>query len=327
MSLASNKRAPQVKVNRALMLLVGLCLIAISCFEILSINQPATVQVGEEFTVTVEAKLTGKDGSTFIFGFLAPRSWKPADFTTVSFESTIGGSTMSLIDPEELEGDNMEPWEDALNRRVGIGGNYGEMKWTVFKADNALDPSGVSEDDPATGTITIKTKAGESNLIAQLGYFMGESDWGFLNDNSNSAFSFVEECIEVQGANGQAQNLCGPAPRQLIALPTFNFNDVLTITFDAKEDSTALVGAQQVYACFTAVLVEGSSSICDNSAKTQMRLISPDVWQMTLWPPSFFGLDQDQLISEILVQFRNEAGDLIVQDPAGNDFQILEKCF
>ncbi len=312
-----------------LLLLWGGCLILwfSSCLEILQVNQPSQVQVGDEFTVTVEAQLTGKDGSTLIFGFLSPLAWKSAANTTVSFESTIGGSTMSIIDPNEVEGANMQVWEEALNERVGIGGNYGEMKWTIFQADTDLDPAGISEDNPATGTITIHTKAGESNQITQLGYFIGEGVWGFLNEGTNSAFTFVEECIEVTGASGQAQNLCGPAPRQLIDLPTYTFEDVLTLTFDAQEDTTSLIGSPEVFACYTAVHSSGMTTVCNNNEKTKMKSVAPDVWQMTIWPPSFFGLDQGNEISEILVNFQDAAGNTIVRDVSGNDFQILAKCF
>jgi hypothetical protein len=235
------------------------------------------VGVGEEFSITIDAKLTGKDGSTLIFGFLSPRSWKSSANTTVSFVSTIGNSAMSLIDPTEVEGTNMQLWEDALNERVGIGGNYGEMQWTIFKADTDLDPSGADEDNPVTGTITIQTKAGDSNLFTQLGYFIGEGFWGFLNDGSNSAFTFVEKCLEVTGASGQAQDLCGPAPRQLIDLPTYNFRDLLTITFDAREDTTALIGANKVFACYTAVHSEGTAEICTTTDKTEMKLVGSDL--------------------------------------------------
>ncbi len=297
-----------------------------SCFEILEVRQPSTVQVGEVFSIEIDAKLTGEDGNTLIFGFLAPRSWRPDANTEVSFTSTIGNSTMSLIDPEEVEIDNKQPWEEALNERVGFGSNYGEVRWTIFKADNDLDPSGTSEDNPVTGTITITTQAGGSNLITQLGYFIGESVWGFLDDGSNSTFTFVEECIEVSGAAGQAQNLCGPAPRQLISLPSYNFNDVLTITFDAREDSTALIGANEVFACYIAINGGGSTEICEHSTKTSMEMVGPDLWQMTIWPPSYFGLDGND-ISEILVNFRDATGSIVVKDVGGNDFQILAKCF
>ncbi len=185
--------------------------------------------------------------------------------------------------------------------------------------------AGLSSDTPATGTITMKTRAGETNQIAQLGYFIGEGFWGFLNENTNSEYVFAETCIEVMGASGQAQNLCGPAPRRLINLETYTFEDLLTITFDAQEDTTTLIGANEVFACLTAIQSSGSSEICDRSEVTKMTMVSPDVWEITLWPPSFFNVNEP--ISEILVNFQDASGSTIVRDVSGNDFQILEKCF
>ncbi|MBK8501368.1 MAG: DUF4961 domain-containing protein [Saprospiraceae bacterium] len=244
----------------------------ISCFNIVRVNQPSSAMIGEEITVTIDVGITDDAGSTLIFGFCAPRSWRAFDYTQVSFVSSIGNSTMSLIDPNEVDPENKQPWAQQIIERVGFGGNYGEMEWVVFKADNSFTPpSTTSEDDPVTGTITIKTKVGPSNIITQLGYFLGEADWGYLDDNSNSTFFFEKTCLEVQGASGQPQDLCGPSPRKLIGLETYDFNDLLIITFDAKEDTTMLIGANKVYLCSTAIHSSGSTQRCEKTPNTEMK--------------------------------------------------------
>ena len=299
-----------------------------SCLEIVRVRQPSRAMVGEEIIIEIDAEVTGVDGSTLIFGFLAPRSWNASSNSTASFESTIGNSTMSIIDPNELDPESKQPWADQITERVGFGGNYGEVAWTVFKADVDIEPpAGTDESNPVTGTITLKTKVGPSNLITQLGYFLGDALWGYLNDESNSTFIFHEECMEIQGASGQAQNLCGPAPRRLVNLDTYTFDDILTIRFDAQEDTTALIGAQKVYACFSGVHTQGLSEVCEVSNLTQMRMVGPDLWELTIWPPSYFDLPEGAEISEILVNFHDEARAAVVKDLSGNDFQILPKCF
>ncbi len=299
-----------------------------SCFEIVQVNQPNSAQVGEEITVTIQAEVTGKDGSLLIFGFCAPRAWQAYAHTTVSFESSIGSSTMSLIDPEEVDAENKKPWAEQIADRVGFGGNYGEMEWLVFKADGEFTPpDGTSMDSPVTGTITLKTRVGASNLITQLGYFLGEGTWGYLNDDSNSTFFFEETCLEVTGASGQAQDLCGPPPRQLVSLATYTFNDLITIIFDAQEDQTALVGAEQVFMCSEAIYAGGTARICEQSQKTEMKLVGPDIWQLTIWPPKFYAVADGHMISELLVNFQDANGGTIVRNVSGNDFQILTKCF
>lgn len=297
------------------------------CFQIDEVRQPATVTVEETFTIEVDVTLTGKDGNTLVFGFLAPRSWQAAAHTSVSFTSTIGNSSMSPMPPEEVEADNLVPWKDGITERVGFGENYGEMEWIVFKADNSFSPpSGTDEDNPESGTVTINTRAGSTNLIAQLGYFVGETTWGFLNDGNNSASFFASPCIEVTGASGQAQNLCGPAPRKLVQLETYTFRDLLTIIFDAQEDNTPLAGASKVYFCSRALYENGENEVCEFSTKTEMKLNGTDFWTLTMWPPTYYGLPEGAVVSEILCTFQDESG-TIVKDVSGNDFQILAKCF
>ena len=126
-------------------------------------------------------------------------------------------------------------------------------------------------------------------------------------------------------ASGQAQNLCGPAPRQLVDLTTYTFDDLLTITFDAQEDDTELIGSSQVYFCSSASYDGGSFDICDSDKGTPMRQIGPDLWQLTIWPPDYYGAE-DVEITEILCTFRDDNG-TIVTDPNGANFQILAKCF
>lgn len=309
-------------------LAVGLILVLLaSCFEVVRVNQPSSATVGEEITVTLDVEITDDAGSTLIFGFCAPRAWRAFENTTVSFTSSIGNSTMSLIDPEEVDVENKRPWAEQIRERVGFGGNYGEMDWVVFKADNSFTPpTSTSEDDPVTGTITLKTRVGESNMITQLGYFLGEADWGYLNDDGNSTFYFEQTCLEVSGAPGQPQDLCGPAPRRLVDLESYNFNDLLIITFDAREDSTALIGTGEVYFCSQAIYSGGSIERCEKTSLTKMKEVAEDLWQLAIWPPSFYGIDGSD-ISELSVNFQDANGLVVVKNTSGRDFQILSKCF
>lgn len=296
------------------------------CFEVTEVRQPDTVSVDDVFSIEVDVELTGKDGETLVFGFLAPRQWQAANNTTVRFASTVGNSTMSLMPADELDPENGLPWAAQITSREGIGSNYGEVEWVVFKADKAITPpDNIGPDNPANGTVFIETKAGPSNMITQLGYFFGEAFWGYLNDGNNSISFFADPCIEVTGTSGQPQNLCGPAPRQLVELTTYTFDDVLTITFDAQEDSTDLIGASEVYFCSVANYDGGEVEVCDSGRGTSMQQIGPDLWQLTIWPPDYYGAENFE-IAEILCTFRDNNG-TIVTDPTGANFQILAKCF
>ena len=132
-------------------------------------------------------------------------------------------------------------------------GNYGDVEWIVYKADmDFTPPDNTDESNPVTGTITITTTVGQTNMKVNLGYFLGEAFWGYLKDSDgNSTYQFASKCLEVVGGTGSTVNLCGPAPRKLVELPTFTFDDILTIVFDGNEDSTALIGAEKIYLCST----------------------------------------------------------------------------
>ncbi|MCB0688055.1 MAG: DUF4961 domain-containing protein [Saprospiraceae bacterium] len=317
----------KIKSPAALLPLLLILVIMVSCFNVVRVHQPSSATVGEEITVTLDVEVTDDAGSTLIFGFCAPRSWKASLSTSVSFTSSIGNSTMSLIDPNEVDVENKRPWAQQITDRVGFGGNYGEMEWIVFKADNSFTPpSSTSEDDPVTGTITLKTTVGESNVITQLGYFLGEADWGYLNDDGNSTYFFEETCLEVSGASGQPQDLCGPAPRKLLSLETYDFNDLLIITFDAQEDSTELVGATDVYLCAQAISADHTTERCEKTPDSKMMKIGPDLWQLAIWPPSYFNIDGTD-ISELLLNFQDATGQVVVRNVSGRDFQLLPKCF
>ena len=297
------------------------------CFEITEVRQPETVQVEQEFTIEVDVELTGKDGEILVFAMLAPAAWRWASNTEVSFTSSIGGSTMSLMPDGEVDAENKLPWPAQIADREGIGQNYGEVEWVVYKADNAITPpSNTSADNPANGTITVRTKAGTTNMISQMGFFVGEAVWGYLNDGNNSIAFFQDPCIEVQGGSGQPQNLCEPAPTRIVDLTTFTFDDILTIVFDAKEDTTDLIGASKIFFCSRAVYDGGVSEVCDMTVKSEMRSLGNDKWQLAIWPPDYYDVVNGEAISEILCSFQDDTG-IVVKDPSGNDFQILAKCF
>lgn len=312
------------------MLINTLAVITLSlpkCFEITEVRQPETALVDETINIEVDIEVTGKDGDRLVFAFLAPRSWSAAKKTTMHFTSTIGGSNMSLMDPEELDPVSNLPWAQQITEREGIGENYGEVQWVVYKADDALAPPGnTSPDNPVNGTIFIETKVGPSNIITQLGYFVSEAFWGYLDDGNNSLSFFYDPCIEVSGASGQAQNLCGPAPRRLVDLNQYTFEDVLTIRFDAMEDSTALVGAGQVFFCSKGIFDSGPTEICETTTRTEMISGGDNIWYLTLWPPEYYSVPNGEIMSELLCNFQDKNG-TIIKDPSGNDFQILAKCF
>ena len=109
-------------------------------------------------------------------------------------------------------------------------------------------------------------------------------------------------------------------------METYNFNDLLIITFDAQEDTTALIGADAVYLCAQAITVNGAILRCYKIEESRMKKIGSDLWQIAIWPPSYFEIDGAE-ITELSVNFQDKSGDTVIKNVSGRDFQILPKCF
>lgn len=74
------------------------------CIKIVSIDQPATATIGEEIDITLNIDMTPETDDTqhLIFGFLAPESWDVEGTASVSYTSSAGSGSMSLVDDAEI---------------------------------------------------------------------------------------------------------------------------------------------------------------------------------------------------------------------------------
>ena len=290
---------------------------------ILQIDQPSVVSAGEAFEITMQVDVSKDDdtGDPFflIVGFLAPRAWNAGVNTTVRFESSVGNSTMRLTTSDEIDGNTKLPWNSAFERKFGIGDNYGEVEWVTFIADEAFVAA-----DGATGTVYITTKAGEDNMIVQLAYGISNQTWGFSDDNFDLVFT---DCMQVIDGVGYPSNLCGPKPRQLVEQATFTMDDLITIVFDAKDGDDFMLGASFIDLCAKAYSGDLVYEICDNEDVAALNYMGDDVWEITLWPRSYFDIPENQDIDFMEVTFTNDKGNLVASNEDGSAFIIAPKCF
>ena len=290
---------------------------------ILQIDQPSEVGAGEVFEIVMQVDVSKDDdtGDPFflIVGFLAPRAWNAGVNTTVRFESSVGNSTMRLTTSDEIDGNTKLPWNLAFDRKFGIGDNYGEVEWITFIADEAFVAA-----DGATGTVYITTKAGEDNMIVQLAYGISNQTWGFSDDNFDLVFT---DCMQVIDGIGYPSNLCGPKPRQLVEQATFTMDDLITIVFDAKDGDDFMLGASFIDLCAKAYSGDLVYEICDNEDVAALNYMGDDVWEITLWPRSYFDIPENQDIDFMEVTFTNDKGNLVASNEDGSAFIIAPKCF
>jgi len=226
---------------------------------------------------------------------------------------------MRLTTSDEIDGNTKLPWNSAFERKFGIGDNYGEVEWITFIADEAFVAA-----DGATGTVYITTKAGEDNMIVQLAYGISNQTWGFSDDNFDLVFT---DCMQVIDGVGYPSNLCGPKPRQLVEQATFTMNDLITIVFDAKDGDDFMLGASFIDLCAKAYSGDLVYEICDHEDVAALNYMGDDVWEITLWPRSYFDIPENQDIDFMEVTFTNDKGNLVASNEDGSAFIIAPKCF
>ncbi len=337
-NITSHRFWPPI-VSVGVVLVLGLLLTM--CFNITNVDQPTTAVAGETISITLDVEVLddplnenpGVGGSIFVFGFLAPKSWNAGENTTVSISSEPFSTTLSIMDPNAVPSfpAGSPVWKDFLFGVGGIGENYGEVEWVVFKADAAWNPP--AEVLPLHGTVNIQTTVGPKNMITQLGYFIGDAEHGYREINQNFDFFFTD-CLEITDGEGETINLCGPPPPPetiLLTPSVFGWNDLINIRFDASKGEndgpTRLQGASQIYICATAALTDGTIEVCEKTEATALTFLEGDFWQITIWPKAFFDLADVSGITEITYNLQNQSGNIIVRNPdTGEDFKLEAEC-
>ncbi len=326
-------------LTSAVVILIALFLTR--CFDIISFEQPETAIAGETISIKLDIEVLedkfnpgNVSGTRPVVGFLAPKSWNAGANTVINITSDVYNSTMSPMMEGAIEAKGGKPWSETLGFMYGMGENYDptKMEWVIFMADTPYDHSPAYL--PIYGTVNIQTVVGPDNMIAQLGYFIGEDDYGIWELNENQDFR-LGTCIEITGGTGVTVNYCGPKPAPGTAVVTpdvFSYNDLLKIVFDAaigtNDQPTKLSGASFVYLCAEATLSDGTMlTVCDKSDKTALEFIGDDIWQFTIWPNDFFDLDGSSEITEITYNFQDQNGSNIVRDfSTGENFILAATC-
>jgi len=329
----------QKKYRIAAVLLMFASLLFTMCITITGVIQPESATVGETINIKVDANLVGSadldwiggsDTQNLVLGFLAPISWDVEGTSVVTYTTSAGNGTMSLMPLDELapNSDAGLTWADDMKDQLGIGQNYGLVKWVVYKSDEQLS---VSVGETITGQVDITVTVGPDNLITQLGYVLANTAYGV--DVADGWFGLMfTDCMEVTGGSNATKNLCGPIPSSVTYKPDqFTYNDVLNINFDAKKgeegNPTALLDADQVYLCARALIDGETIVVCQSNNSTEFRNLGNNLWEITIWPQQFFNTQPGQEISEIYINVTNEAGDIVVRDPeTGEDFVIVPDC-
>lgn len=292
------------------------------CITILSVSQPSSATVGEEINITIDVGVIAAESASYnvVFGVLVPESWDIDSNAVATYSSENGNGTLRLT----TSGD--PNYSDQIADLVGIGENYGLVKWVTFISDNLI--SGV-ENVGFTGQIHLTLKVGQENIKTQMGYVVATSGHGITDGNIGTYFT---PCMEVSGGDNPLIDLCGPLPFPVTIEPKeYNFDDIVHIRFNATKglegNPTALMDADQVYLCGSVVVDGETITVCDKNTASKMRKIEENIWEASIWARSFFGLSAESGISNLYFNFTDEAGDIVVGNPdTGGDFELIPNC-
>lgn len=288
-----------------------MALLLAQCFSIVSVDQPESALAGSTITVTVQTEIDpGFDltGMRLVTAILVPKSWNAGTNTTITYTSSRGNGTMSLI-PSNVNAPNATvSWPQEIRNRIGIGENLiDEVEWVAFWSDQTYN---VTADEPIiTGAITIAAKVGPQNTISQIGYFIAESTIDLSNYST-----FFPDCFQVTNGAGVTIDFCNPQIASIAPIKSLD-NDIITVNFDASVGSTSLAGKSKVYLCATGYVDGTPIEVCDQTAVGAMTSEGNDVWRLDIWPRKFFNLSEGQTLDRIEYSFTDETGTIVVVDP------------
>lgn len=273
-------------------------------------------KAGEVATFTIDAHIEAAQDQTrkFLIAILVPKSWNARENTTVTYTATgkEDGKTpfpMSPVDPKLVPTNSDIPWSELLKSKYGVGTNVlNDMEWVAFSTNKIYE---IYNFDKVTTKITIKCKTGPKNLCFKPAFFINFAEDDFPADEGYKKYVSSSQCFEVVDGMGALIDFCAfhyNKTEPLVALQ----DDFITFTFLGDTYTNDLVKADAVYMEAIAYTEEGNAyKVNEKSAKTLMtkedRTYS-NIYNLTIWPAEFFGIQDDETISRIEYIFTNEDG-------------------
>jgi len=284
------------------------------------LNQTLVVNAGDEITfdLTVLTDCQNNyDNENMIIAVYAPKAWKPAENTTITFVcDKIWGSevkTMSLV-PEGTSPKNQPglSWEQALKNRTKDDPNIdgADMQWVTFVSDDSA-PVSAGLNPEIKVTVTMKT--GPDNMRCRLGFFVNNTDDGLGGDDQYYGWIFTQ-CFETINGEGDVIDFC--ELHYNTAMPgSSTQNDILTFKFNGGIDldpamANDLAYEDNIYYCATAHTAAGATYT--KKVKMTKENEFGRTFAITYWPEGFFGIDRTETITEIKYYFSNENGSKFV---------------
>jgi hypothetical protein len=314
--------------------------IGVMCMSIEEVIHPENAQVNSEITIQVKLKFDAETERTskLAFGILAPKVWNIANNSTVTVTTTyadlpqnyVTDNPMTVIPATELNPSTGTSWPASFQSRFGLLGNYGPMEWVVFESQAVFTADGSAGGANALidGTVTIKLRTGPENIKVNMGYSYCGRAFGFSASGEEYPKTDViaSKVLEVTGGPGPVNDyttvsLISTTPQE------FGYGDIFAINFVEETPSTLteLKGADKVYLWGKVVYNDGQEKVMDAiGPKTLMEKVGDGAWQKYIYPRDFFDLPAGAGITAMWFHFSDESGSIVVRNPDGDDFMIVE---
>lgn len=334
-------------------LLIGCCILIIGvifaccCFNMQSIEQPATATVGQEMTVkltfAIENTYAGDGNPTKfaygIIGILAPKGWNLRENATLTYTTTKGDGRLVPMPASLL--DNANPgltFSEAMMQNVGMGPNIvKDMEWIPYQT---VEQFSFNNSQYINGVVTIKMKPGAdgNDALVSLGYVVATTNDGIakktdgIGDCASPYYfsaKFSDPLTLTGGTTGDLVDFINPQ-YSFIDPPKALDNDFVTLTFDsnAGDVPSGLLGADQVYFCGDAILEDGTTKNVCGGAKAVLTSFDENKYRTTIWPRSFFGLSGNEKITTLRYFITDASGNIKVGKGGSttDPFVIRLKC-
>jgi hypothetical protein len=296
---------------------VAILVIVACAVTIDSISQPASVNAGDVLNVTLNCTIVTNTNPTsnLMVAFLAPKIWNATANAKVTFNTIIsnGPQGMSPI-PTTTPAPNGNglSWQTDLMNTIGHAGNLiPEYEWVAFYSNQQYP---IAENSTYSVTVNIQIPVGQTNLLFNMEYCIGESNDG-LHSTAYSNWpptSYYGTFIPTTPLRvvGPGTLLDFIHPQLSVVTPSTALdNDIIALPFNAGLVANGLSSASSVYLCATGYTNAGDSiSVCQQTSKTQLQSLGAGNWQINIWPRGFFNVSAGQTIDSLHYFFTDASG-------------------
>ena len=326
-----------IRIKRTLVAAAAIAMTALlvySCWEIKSISLPSTISANSEFEATIYSYVTPKESdytTKLVAVFCVPKSWNAQQTATLTY-STSGYATSQAqkgLTVEEIVDEPMVPCPDdvlemttnlpfpqAFESKYFDGGNYGDVEWVAFIAENNHTFTDISGCSIKGFDINVKVKFKTDDVNYK--FFMNVWLGGALRGMGTHSAGGQVQCTPVESTivevTGGSKKENYTVPAMVSTVPTeFRYGDFFCVNFQSNLEGaeSELDGKDEVYLCGKAIYEDGSEVVVDKPLEKNLMTKKGHQYSKYIMPCLFFGTDYSKKIDKMYVWFTDKTGETV----------------